>query len=118
VQDLQASTWTTTEEQDMSEHVEVQRMPLDTFEGHPVEGTVMKIAGKTPILDDDVKVTVDDKILLIVELNVVGIRHYTDPATGKLIREQMLKPMKAARGRWDPEDPNDDGVLRHGAIKS
>jgi len=93
------------------QHVETQRLPGLVFEGQPVEGMVMKINGKTPITDGDVVVSVDDIILLVGEYQVASIRHYVDP-NGKLIREQVLKPLRAYRGQWDPEDPNDDGVLR------
>lgn len=117
MQDLQESARTTTEEQDMSvQHVESERMPKLVFEGQPVEGVVMKISGKTPIQDDDITVSVDDRILLVTECTVTSIRHYVDD-NGKLIREQVLKPIRATRGQWDPTNPNDDGVVRAGALR-
>lgn len=93
-----------------------ERMPKLVFEGVPVEGTVMKISGKTPIEDDPVVVSIDDVVLLITECKVTDVRHYVN-GDGQLIREQVLRPRRAVRGQWDPTNPNDDGVVRAGSLR-
>lgn len=94
------------------------RMPMPLFEGQAVEAVVMKISGTTPIEDgNEVIVSVDDIVLLLGEYRVVAIRHYVDP-DGRLIREQVLKPMRASRHTWNPSDPDDDGVVRAGARRA
>lgn len=87
--------------------------PFPLFEGRQVEGALIRISGATP-LDEvgDVVVSVDDRVRMVAEYRVVGIRHYTDPKTGDLIREQLLKPLSARLTPWDPANPDDDGVIR------
>ena len=87
--------------------------PFPMFEGRHVDAAHLRIAGTTP-LDEmgDVVVSVDDRVRLTAEYKVVGVRHYVDPRTGDLIREQILKPLFVELAPWDPSDPKDDGVIR------
>lgn len=86
--------------------------PLPAFEGRVVEQCIMRISGATPLEEVDVVVSVDDVLHLEGEYKVVSIRHYVDPKTGDLVREQVLKPVIATISPWNPDDPNDDGVIR------
>jgi hypothetical protein len=92
-------------------HVPTPGIPI--FEGRQVDAAHLKIAGTTP-LDDvgDIVVSVDDRVRLVAEYTVVGVRHYVHPGTGDLVREQILKPLVAELAPWDPTDPTDDGVIR------
>lgn len=86
---------------------------IPQFEGRQVDAAHLKIAGTTP-LDEvgDIVVSVDDRVRLVAEYRVVGVRHYVHPGTGDLVREQVLKPLVAELAPWDPSDPDDDGVIR------
>jgi hypothetical protein len=93
--------------------MEAPRAPLPTFEGRVVNRCEMRIVGTTPLVDlDDTTVSVDDRVRMIGEYRVVAINHYTDPKTGDLVRQQVLKPQEATTYPWDPTDPKDDGVIR------
>lgn len=87
--------------------------PLPMFEGRTVDSCVMRISGATPLAEvEDMLVSVDDRLRLIGEYKVVSIRHFVDPKTGDLVREQLLKPTLATPAPWNPDDPDDDGVIR------
>lgn len=87
--------------------------PIPMFEGRQVDSCIMRISGATPLAEvDDMLVSVDDRIRLIGEYKVVSIRHFVDAKTGDLVREQLLKPQLATPAPWNPDDPNDDGVVR------
>lgn len=91
----------------------VVQSPFPAFEGRRVDAAHLRIAGTTP-LDEmgDVVVSVDDRVRLVAEYKVTGVRHYVDPRTGDLIREQILKPIYVELAPWDVSDPSDDGVIR------
>lgn len=91
---------------------EVPEPPLPMFEGRVVDQSIMRISGATPLEEVDVVVSVDDRVRLVGEYRVVSIRHFADPKTGDLVREQVLKPILATLSPWNPEDPSDDGVIR------
>lgn len=87
--------------------------PIPDFEGHPVEGTTIKISGALDHQDlSDVVVSVDDVIQMLSQFKVVGVNHRVDPRTGLIIREQVLKPVEAVLAPIDPNDPDDDGIIR------
>lgn len=86
---------------------------IPKFEGREVNGTQIRISGAMPLENlDHLVLGVDDWVHLEGDYRVVSVRHYADPKTGDLIREQVLRPMKADIKPWDPTDPKDDGVLR------
>jgi hypothetical protein len=73
----------------------------------------MRITGAIPLDDvSDVPVSIDDRVRLVGEFRVVSVRHFVDPKTGDLIREQILKPLTADLTPWNPNDPTDQGILR------
>jgi len=88
--------------------------PIPAFEGRVVDQVSIKIAGTMPTddLPEDLVVSVDDRVRLVGEYKVVGVRHYADPRTGDLVREQVLKPIFVNTIPWDESDPKDDGVIR------
>jgi hypothetical protein len=84
-----------------------------TFEGAPVQETRMKISGRSDIEDSDgVVISTDDRVRLVGEYRVTGVRHYVDEKTGNLVREQVLKPLSIQLCPWDPSDPTDGGIVR------
>ena len=87
--------------------------PIPNFEGHPVDATTLKVLSGT--VDgglDDVVVTVDDVVQMLSQYKVVGIDHRVDPKTGLLVRHQTLQPVEMVLVPINPNDPNDDGVIR------
>lgn len=85
------------------------------FEGRHVESATMKLTGSVHVAHaEDVVVSVDDVIRVVGEFRVVGVRHYVDPKTGKIIREQVIRAVDhtVELTPWDPSDPKDDGVVR------
>lgn len=88
--------------------------PIPAFEGRVVDQVAIRIAGSMPTdgLPENLIVSVDDRVRLVGEYKVVGVRHYVDPRTGDLVREQMLKPILVDTIPWDASDPKDDGVIR------
>lgn len=86
---------------------------IPTFEGAPVAIARMKISGASAIeATDDVVISTDDRVRLVGEYRVVGVRHTVDDKTGELVREQILKPLTIQLCPWDPTDPQDDGIVR------
>ena len=96
-----------TEEQ----HGEVQR-PIPAFEGRVVDGVRVKISGSAPVDDLDEVLSVDDRVLMLAEYRVVGVRHIVDEQTGNLIREHVIKPIRMDLHPWDASDPQDRGIVR------
>lgn len=88
--------------------------PIPSFEGRVVDQMSIKIAGAMPTddLPENLVVSVDDRVRLVGEYKVVGVRHFVDPRTGDLVREQVLKPIFVNTIPWDESDPKDDGVIR------
>ncbi len=87
--------------------------PIPKFEGAVVESTNTKIAGTAPIdADDHLVLSIDDRVRMVGEYRVVGVRFSVDPKTGDTVREQILKPIELALCPWDPADPTDDGIVR------
>lgn len=86
---------------------------IPMFEGRHVDAARCKITGTTPMDEvGDIVVSVDDRVRLVAEYKVVGVRHFVDPHSGDLVREQILRPLIAELAPWDPSDPSDDGVIR------
>jgi hypothetical protein len=86
---------------------------IPAFEGHPVDGTAVKMSGAAPLDDLDGEViSVDDVVQMISQFRCVGVHHQVDKNTGKLIRVQVLRPVLMALVPIDPNDPNDTGIRR------
>jgi len=86
-----------------------QGVPM--FEGQSVDAVNMKVSGATSVDADDVVVSMDDRVRLVVECRVVGVHHYVNN-NGDLVRQQILKAADAELTPWNPDDPKDDGVIR------
>jgi hypothetical protein len=87
--------------------------PIPRFEGRTVDAASIRIVGTMPTDElPPITVSVDDTVRLVGEYRVVGVRHYVDPKTGDLIREQVLKPLVLDTMPWDTSDPSDDGIIR------
>lgn len=87
--------------------------PIPHFEGRPVEATAIKVTGAAPLDDlDDQVLSVDDCVQMISMFKCVGVNHEVDKSTGKLIRVQSLRPIEMALQPLNPEDPEDDGIIR------
>lgn len=86
--------------------------PIPRFEGADVASTATKITGSAPIdADENLVLSIDDRVRMVGEYRVVGVYFRVDKATGDTIREQILKPIELALCPWDPTDPQDDGVI-------
>lgn len=89
--------------------------PIPQFEGRHVESATMKLTGQVHVAHaEDIVVSVDDVIRVVGEFRVVGVRHFVDPKTGKIIREQVIRAVDESieLTPWDPSNPDDDGVVR------
>lgn len=84
---------------------------IPAFEGHPVAQARMIVRGMNVLECDDRVLQVDDIVHLSVEARVIGVHHDVDEANGKLLRVQKVKALDVEITPWDPEDPNDTGVL-------
>lgn len=82
------------------------------FEGKPVEATRLKVTSPTHGLEIDKVLRMDDIIRVVIEARVSDVAHKVNERTGALIRHQSAKVISAALIPWNPEDPNDEGVLR------
>ena len=86
---------------------------IPQFEGHPVEGTVVKMSGAAPLDDLSGEVIgVDDVVQMISQFRCVAVHHKVDEKTGNLVRVQVLRPIEFVLNPIDPSDPNDNGILR------
>lgn len=86
--------------------------PLPRFEGQTVDGSSVRISGLSALDNaEGIVISTDDRVRIVGEFKVVGIRHYVDK-DGKLIREQVIKPLRVETCPWDPADPTDDGIIR------
>lgn len=83
------------------------------FEGLPVKAVEIRISGLSRIETSEPPVfSVDDRVRLVGEFRCIGVRHEVDKKTGDLIRIQVCAPVTVDTTPWDPEDPDDDGVVR------
>ena len=97
----------------MTELPNMPERPFPAFEGKIVAGVVNSIRGTAPMEEvDNTVLSVDDRVLMLAEYTVVGVRHEVDEKTGELVRHQVLRPITMRLHPWDPDDPDDDGVLR------
>lgn len=86
---------------------------IPAFEGHPVEGAIVKVTGKVPLTDlDDTVLGVDDLVQMISHFRCIGVRHEVDEKTGLLVRVQILRPVEMTLKPFDESDPDDDGIKR------
>lgn len=86
---------------------------IPAFEGHPVEGTLVKMSGSAPLDDlDGTVIGVDDVVQMISQFRCTGVYHRVDDKSGNLVRVQVLKPIEMALAPIDPNDPNDTGIMR------
>ena len=88
-----------------------ERIP--SFEGHPVEGTTVKMSGSVANEElTDVVIGVDDVVQMVSQFRCIAVHHKVDPRTGLIIREQVLRPIEMALLPIDPSNPDDDGIIR------
>lgn len=86
---------------------------IPKFEGAEVSSVSIKISGRSEVVGaEDVVISTDDRVRLVGEYRVVGVRHFVDEKTGEITREQVLKPLSIQLCPWDPSDPTDDGIVR------
>lgn len=86
---------------------------IPDFEGRPVDATAIKVSGASPLDDlEDQVLSIDDCVQMISMFKVVGVHHDVDPKTGKLIRVQTLRPIEMNLHPLDPDNPDDDGIIR------
>lgn len=86
--------------------------PLPAFEGQQVDYSTVKVSGLSSLENvDNVVISTDDRVRLVGEFKVTSVRHFVD-GDGKLVREQVLKPLVVTTCPWDPTDPTDDGIVR------
>jgi len=86
---------------------------IPKFEGSEVASTITKMVGSVPITaDDDIVVSMDDRMRLVGEFRVVAVNFKTDPKTGDIVREHLVKVVNIQLCPWDPTDPTDDGIVR------
>jgi hypothetical protein len=87
--------------------------PIPDFEGAKVETCNIKVSGQATVdTYDDVIISLDDRVRLVGEYRVVGVRFYVNEKTGETVREQILKPLNLQLCPFDPSDPNDNGIVR------
>lgn len=100
----------------MSEPAYVYGAPtpaIPFFEERPVAYTVIKISGVGKVQTHDTPVIrLDDLVRLIGEYRCVGVFHREDK-DGEIYREQVLVPKEIDTCPWEPDDPNDDGIIRY-----
>jgi hypothetical protein len=83
-----------------------------SYEGHPVEGVMIKMSGSMLAEGmEDVVVGIDDIVQVVSQFRCVGVHHDVEKSTGKLIRVQILRPIEAALAPFDPSNPEDRGIL-------
>lgn len=87
---------------------------IPKFEGKDVAAAVVEFSGNLKGLPDDpnLVIGIDDRVRLAGVYRVTEVKHVIDPATGEIIRKQILRPVTMDRIPFDPADPSDDGVLR------
>jgi hypothetical protein len=86
---------------------------IPPFEGHPVAHTAVKITGR--LVSDDLDGYVlkhDDVVQVLTQFRVIGVHHDTDEKTGEITRIQILRPIEMVLAPIDPDDPDDDGIIR------
>lgn len=83
------------------------RGTVPAFEGHPVDGVIVKMTGKVPLDDlDDEIIGMDDLVQTVTMFRCVGVRHEVGP-NGLIYRVQVLSPIEMARLAFEDQDPND-----------
>jgi hypothetical protein len=88
---------------------------VPTFDGQTVDRYEVKISGVATLDDDQHEVplvSLDDRVRVVGGYRVTKVNHYVDDKTGEIVRQATLSPMSAEVCKWDPTDPNDDGVVR------
>jgi hypothetical protein len=86
--------------------------PIPTFEGKLVHSTSLRLASTTGLDIEDRVLKVDDIIHVLVDARVSQVNHIVDERTGKMERVQSAKVLDVTLVPWNPEDPEDEGVLR------
>lgn len=82
------------------------------FEGKPVDDIRLKVTSANTGLEIDEVLRMDDIIRVVIEARVGQVDHKVNERTGSLTRNQTARVISAALIPWDPNDPNDRGVLR------
>jgi len=87
--------------------------PVPAFEGRPVDGVSVRVAGAAPLEDLNQSVlSIDDRVQLVATYTVTGVHHTVDKTTGNLVRVQTIKPVEMHLLPFDETDPADDGIIR------
>lgn len=82
-------------------------MTVPAFEGHPVDGAIVKMTGKVPLDDLDGEIIgMDDLVQTVTMFRCIGVRHEVG-ANGLIQRVQVLSPIEMARMAFEDQDPND-----------
>lgn len=86
---------------------------IPSFEERTVAYVVIKISGVGKVQTADTPVIrMDDLVRLVGEYRCIGVFHREDK-DGEIYREQVLVPREIETCPWEPEDPNDDGIIRY-----
>lgn len=65
---------------------------IPSYEGHPVQGTAIKMSGAIPMDDlEGAIIGIDDVVQLICQFRCVAVNHVADK-DGNLVRVHVLRP--------------------------
>lgn len=93
---------------------QVGDVPGAVFEGKTVDGVRIKFTGLSSAMEcDDVVVGHDDLVRITIECRVTDIDHKVDKS-GNINRVQTLALMDLQFTPWDPNNPNDKGIIKAG----
>lgn len=82
------------------------------FEKAQVAEVITKISGSAPVDAFGESISLDDRIRVVGEFQVVKVEHGID-SKGNVIRTQVVKPCgDLVLVPWNPSDPNDNGIVR------
>lgn len=85
---------------------------IPRYEGHPVQGTAIKMSGAIPMDDlEGAIIGIDDIVQLVAQFKCVAVQHNADK-DGNLIRVHVLRPMIMVPHSFDEEDPAGDFIMR------
>ncbi|GAB3863244.1 hypothetical protein GCM10028801_30410 [Nocardioides maradonensis] len=84
---------------------------IPNYEGHPVNGTAIKMSGSIPMDDlEGAIIGIDDVVQLVAQFRCVAVSHQADK-DGNLVRVQVLRPMVMVPHAFDEEQP-DEFIMR------
>lgn len=80
------------------------------FEGRVIDAVETKITGVAGFSEANPRLQIDDRVRFVVESRVTAVNHFEKD--GKLIRQHTVKAIIVEPTPWNPDDPNDRGILR------